>query len=445
MNFRVTARDNRAAGGGVNSDAMVLNVTSAAGPFVVTSPNGATTWTGGTQQTVTWNVANTSGGPVNCANVKISISTNGGNTFPIVLAASTSNDGTQTITVPNVASTSARIKVQGVGNIFFDVSNANFTVVQGGSGGSRAAFDFDGDGKTDLGFYRNGLWGALQSSQSYSFASGQFYSWGGAGLQPIVADFDGDGRADLAYMVAATGGQSAAYAILKSTANYHFSQAQFVPAGFPSVGDTPVVGDFDGDGKADPAIWRSTNGVWIIPRSTTNYTTYIFAQWGQAGDIPIVGDLDGDWKADIGFYRDGLWGFLKSSQSYALGSAQFFSWGGVGTAPIVGDFDGDGKADIAYLAPPLGGQSAVYSILRSSTGYSFGPGDVLFVPAGFPALGDTTVVGDWDGDGKADPGIWRSTQGIWIIPLSSANYASFLFGQWGTNGDVPLPYGLTQY
>jgi hypothetical protein len=66
-------------------------------------------------------------------------------------------------------------------------------------------------------------------------------------------------------------------------------------------------------------------------------------------------------------------------------------------------------------------------------------GDVLFVPAGFPALGDTPVVGDWDGDGKADPGIWRASQGVWIIPVSSSNHTTYIFAQWGVNGDTPLP------
>src|SRR4029077_19648667 len=77
MSFRVTARDNRATGGGVSSDAMVLNVTSTAGPFVLTSPNTSVTWNGGTSQTVMWNVAGTSSAPVSCANVKISLSTDG--------------------------------------------------------------------------------------------------------------------------------------------------------------------------------------------------------------------------------------------------------------------------------------------------------------------------------------------------------------------------------
>ena len=63
---------------------------------------------------------------------------------------------------------------------------------------------------------------------------------------------------------------------------------------------------------------------------------------------------------------------------------------GAGLAPIVGDFDGDAKADIGYVAPPAGGQSAVYSILQSSTGYSFAAGQVLFVPREEVTLRDCT-------------------------------------------------------
>jgi hypothetical protein len=132
MNFRVTARDNRSGGGGTASDDMVLNVRSDAGPFEVTQPNTALTWAAGSTQTVTWNVANTTAAPVSCANVKISLSTDGGNTFPTVILASTPNDGSQAISVPGVSTTSARIKVEAVGNVFWDVSNVNFTINGGG-------------------------------------------------------------------------------------------------------------------------------------------------------------------------------------------------------------------------------------------------------------------------------------------------------------------------
>jgi hypothetical protein len=128
MNFQVTVRDNRSGGGSINTATQQVIVSAGAGPFLVTQPDTAVSWTGGTQQTVIWNVANTSAAPVNTANVRILLSTNGGNTFPTVLVASTPNDGTQLITVPNTPTSTARIKVEAVGNIFFDLSNANFTI-----------------------------------------------------------------------------------------------------------------------------------------------------------------------------------------------------------------------------------------------------------------------------------------------------------------------------
>src|SRR5436305_396270 len=126
---------------------------------------------------------------------------------------------------------------------------------------------------------------------------------------------------------------------------------------------------------------------------------------------------------------------LSSSTNFP----HFFSWGGSGLQPVSGDFDGDGKADIGYMVPPSGGQSAAYAILLSSRSYSFASGQPLFVPAGYPSLGDTPVVGDVDRDGKADAGIWRESQGVWIIALSSADYASYIFAQWGQPGDIAFP------
>ncbi len=126
MNFRVTVRDNRPGGGGVADDDSVVNVV-AAGPFVVSSPNTAVSWGG--VQTVTWNVAGTTGSGINAANVNIHLSTDGGNTFPYLLATNVPNNGSRNVTLPNLSTTTARIKVQPVGNIFYDVSDVNFTVI----------------------------------------------------------------------------------------------------------------------------------------------------------------------------------------------------------------------------------------------------------------------------------------------------------------------------
>lgn len=128
LNFRVTARDNRAGGGGVCYDDMVLNVVNTSGPFAVTSPNTAVSWPANSTQTVTWNVSGTTAAPISTANVRILLSTDGGNTFPTVLVASTPNDGSESVVIPNVVSTTARVRVEAIGNIYWDVSNANFSI-----------------------------------------------------------------------------------------------------------------------------------------------------------------------------------------------------------------------------------------------------------------------------------------------------------------------------
>ncbi|HEX6428597.1 MAG TPA: zinc-dependent metalloprotease family protein [Niastella sp.] len=137
LNFRLTVRDNApysstapVSVGQTQFSDMTVTVTNTSGPFSVTAPNTAVSWAGNSSQTVTWNVASTTASPVSCANVKISISTDGGTTFS-TLVASTANDGSEAITVPNTPTTTARVKIEAVGNIFFDISNTNFTITSG--------------------------------------------------------------------------------------------------------------------------------------------------------------------------------------------------------------------------------------------------------------------------------------------------------------------------
>ena len=135
LNFRLTARNGH---GGIGGSTTSLVLAPGAGPFLVTSPNSAVAFNAGAAQTITWNVANTNIAPVSTANVKISLSLDGGTTFPRILAASVPNTGSASVVLPLLASTTARIKVEAIGNVFFDVSDANFTLHMIG--------DLNGDG-----------------------------------------------------------------------------------------------------------------------------------------------------------------------------------------------------------------------------------------------------------------------------------------------------------
>lgn len=135
LNFRLTVRDNVPYSstapikvGQTNYKDMTVTVNSAAGPFLVTAPNSAISYEVGSNQTVTWNVAGTTANNINATFVDIFLSTDGGNTYPIQLASKVPNDGSEVITIPNNVGTANRIMVKGYRHIFFDISNANFTI-----------------------------------------------------------------------------------------------------------------------------------------------------------------------------------------------------------------------------------------------------------------------------------------------------------------------------
>ncbi|MBS1741686.1 MAG: zinc-dependent metalloprotease [Bacteroidetes bacterium] len=129
MNFRLTARDNRAGGGGVCYDEMSVT-TSGATAFKVTSQPTATTWVanGTNTATITWTNAGTTAAPFNVANVSILFSTDGGLTFPYTLVSSTANDGTENIIIPAQSTTKGRVMVKSIGNIFFSINTGDITI-----------------------------------------------------------------------------------------------------------------------------------------------------------------------------------------------------------------------------------------------------------------------------------------------------------------------------
>ncbi len=127
MSFRLTVRDNNPLGGCTSEANMTVSTVAGTGPFQVTSPNGGESYPSGSTQTITWDVAGTTASPISCANVEILLSTDGGNSFA-TLVASTPNDGSETVTLSVSPTTQARIMVRAVNNIFYDISNSNFSI-----------------------------------------------------------------------------------------------------------------------------------------------------------------------------------------------------------------------------------------------------------------------------------------------------------------------------
>lgn len=128
--------------------------------------------------------------------------------------------------------------------------------------------------------------------------------------------------------------------------------------------DQPVSGDFDGDGRSDPASYRPGSGEWRRWHSAANYAAQTPVVWGNQGDIPVAADYDGDRKTDIGVYRPstGRWHILLSSTN--MQSQLELRWGNAADRPIAFDYDNDGRADLAL--PRLGG----FEILLSRSNYT---------------------------------------------------------------------------
>jgi hypothetical protein len=293
--------------------------------------------------------------------------------------------------------------------------------------------DFDGDQKADIAVFRpdSGNWYFRASSYGYPSVGvgySNVFQYGLAGDVPIAGDFDGDGKADLAVWRPSDGSWHIRYSSLD------YSLATFGQYQWGLPGDVPISGDFDGDGKNDLAVWRPSNGTWYIRYSSLGYSyaSYREFQWGLAGDVPIAGDFDGDGKTDLVVWRpsDGSWYIRYSTLGYGVSVAGFYQWGVSGDIPLSGDFDGDGKTDLVIFRPSDGS----WYIRLSSSGYS--TDSAAYYQWGLP--GDQPLALDFDGDGASDLVVYRPDTGEWYILFSSFGFSPDDYGwtQWGLPGDV---------
>ena len=248
--------------------------------------------------------------------------------------------------------------------------------------------DFDGDGKTDPSVFRpsSGVWYVSGSSGGSSGVQ-----WGLAGDRMVPADYDGDDKTDFAVW-REDAPEVAAFYILRSSDNTVQIER------FGQTGDDPsAVGDWDGDGKADPAVYRDSafgSQSYFFYRGSNNNPNgdITYLPWGIAGDRPVRGDFDGDGKADLAVFRpsNAIWYISNSSN----GQFRAEYWGLSTDKFVPADYDGDGKTDLA--------------VFRNGTWYIKQSSDGQTVYRQWGLNTDQLVLGDFDGDAKADPTVYRN-------------------------------------
>ncbi len=209
--------------------------------------------------------------------------------------------------------------------------------------------------------------------------------------------------------------------VLNSNDDITYASRLIVTLGLGAAGDKPVPGDYDGDGRPDLGVWRASTGAWSVLLSACEYDAgrALQRQWGlgTAGDVPVPADYDGDGFADLAVWRasSGDWYVLKSSEAYGNDAAVKINWGfgGQNDVPVPADYDGDGKADPAVWSA----QTGDWYVLKSSDAYQ--DRSSVRINLGLAPASDIPMAGDFDGDGRAEPAVWRASGVAWSdLPLA---------------------------
>jgi hypothetical protein len=187
--------------------------------------------------------------------------------------------------------------------------------------------DWNGDGKTKVGYWLYGLWhldylGAGTYSTTYSFIGPDLYTK----YKPVVGDWNGDKITELGVY----NNQNGVWYLDYNGDGQRNSGSETVGYNF-GVG-TPVIGDWNGDGKFKIGVFK--DGVWNLDYIGNGSVIKVYS-FGSTGSTPIIGDWNGDGKSKIGVYNNGDWNLDYDGNGVWDATADKVYNIGVGT-PVVG-------------------------------------------------------------------------------------------------------------
>jgi len=246
-----------------------------------------------------------------------------------------------------------------------------------------------------IGVYQNGAWYLDYLGEGTWTANTKAYGFGASGFTPVIGDWNKDGKTKIG--------------VYKDGAWYldYLGEGMWTANtkayGFGAPGFTPVIGDWNGDDRDKIGVYK--DGAWYLDylgNGTWTATTKAYG-FGAPGFTPVIGDWNGDGRDKIGVYKDGAWYLDYLGNGTWTATTKAYGFGASGFTPIIGDWNGDGRDKIgvykdgAWYLDYLGNGTWT----SNTKVYSVG------------APGYTPVIGDWNGDGRGKVGVYKD--GAWYL------------------------------